>query len=363
MSLDANLSNREIVDPLDPRDIDFIVIMFDLIQHLFTSFRSQYGLTGSINPLLFQGWNNCLDEKDNLFVHRMKEDGWCPWRLSELSSRLDHPCMAFVSNFSTPDNLRHDSCTKGGCTFNKLDQNHYRTKHMDGCSGCFDVVADGTYIYSILKSGFYPLVYLIDQGNQTETMKLTDSGCKTNYVAISHVWSDGLGNLQRNAIPHCQLLNLSSMIRSLPGKTISNGLFWLDTICCPLEGGDAQDLAVGMMRDTYEHASEVLVLDSFLLKHPAKHLSDAEVLLRITCSGWNSRICTLQKGALARSLFFQFADGPYELKKGLQRFNQDNNVVLQNTLKPSITKHFLGIHLFKDSSITESVKIIGLLSA
>ena len=61
--------------------------------------------------------------------------------------------------------------------------------------------------------------------------------------------------------------------------------------------------------------------------------------------------------------FFQFADGPYALKKGLQRFNQDNNVVLQNTLKPSITKHFLGIHLFKDSCITESVKIIGLLSA
>ena len=38
ISLDAYLSNREIVDPLDPRVIDSIVIMFDLIQHLFTSF-------------------------------------------------------------------------------------------------------------------------------------------------------------------------------------------------------------------------------------------------------------------------------------------------------------------------------------
>jgi len=304
-----------------------------------------------------------LDGNKSFIFPRMKQDGWCPWRLLEFGHKLNRSTLAFVSNFKRPDNLRHDRCSQSGCAFGQLNQEDYQTKHADECSGCSDVVADEGYIYLVLKSGFFPLITSINESNRDQTIKLISSDSKPKFVAISHVWSDGLGNLQRNAIPKCQLSRLSMMVRSIPGKTISDSFFWLDTICCPPKDGDAQNLAIGMMRDTYEQANEVLVLDSFLLKQAAKPLNDAEVLLRINCSGWTGRLWTLQEGALARSLFFQFSDGPYDLNEGLYRLDQNTDIVFQNTLQSSITKQFFEMRQFTESFASESVKLIALMKS
>jgi hypothetical protein len=106
------------------------------------------------------------------------------------------------------------------------------------------------------------------------------------------------------------MLRLSELIRGLPGCTLNSALFWIDTIACPPDAAgqnEAQDLAISMMRQTYEDACAVLVLDSWLQSLAIKGLSDTEILLRIVCSAWNSRPWTLQEGALANTLFFQFA--------------------------------------------------------
>ena len=56
------------------------------------------------------------------------------------------------------------------------------------------------------------------------------------YLAISHVWADGLGNLEATSLPQCQVMQLSQYTRQQ-----SNCLhavppirhFWVDTLCVP----------------------------------------------------------------------------------------------------------------------------------
>jgi hypothetical protein len=165
--------------------------------------------------------------------------------------------------------------------------------------------------FRILNSGCIFLILPIDHSNKDRTVTVIESGPDIAYVAISHVWTDDLGNVQRNALPRCQMLRLSELTRSLPGCAPNSTPFWIDTIGRPPDvagQNEAQGLAVGVMRRTYEDAYAVLVLDSWLQSLAIKGLSDTEILLRIVCSAWNSRPWTLQEGALANTLFFQFAD-------------------------------------------------------
>ncbi|XTI84416.1 hypothetical protein V2W45_1207818, partial [Cenococcum geophilum] len=49
--------------------------------------------------------------------------------------------------------------------------------------------------------------------------KATD---RSSYIAISHVYSHGLGNLSTNSLPQCQVERLSKDIKYLPDP-VSNG--------------------------------------------------------------------------------------------------------------------------------------------
>lgn len=308
-------------------------------------------------------WDSKKVARSSFVVKRMKDRHWCLRRIFELLTSFNSPTLAFASDFDMQHKIEHDRCTELSCVFSEVKLEDYKTQHADGCSDCSFVLAREEQINEILKRRAFPLVNTIDQDNHQEIIDLTDSSREAGYVAISHVWSDGLGNPDDNAIPRCQLLKLSSMVRSLEGD--SSNRFWLDTICCPPDGKDreAQDLAIGMMRETYKRADKVLVLDSFLLKHSAKPLSDAEVLLRIVCCGWNGRLWTLQEGALSKQLYFQFADGPYALEEGLQRLHRQTNIVIRNTLQPSIDQHFSQIQPFRKSSMSELEKFIAVTRA
>jgi hypothetical protein len=60
--------------------------------------------------------------------------------------------------------------------------------------------------------------------------------------------------------------------------------FWLDTICCPVEdGSELQATAIHKMKDTYEKASAVLVLDASLMTPSSNNLDDVKKLFRILC--------------------------------------------------------------------------------
>ena len=75
------------------------------------------------------------------------------------------------------------------------------------------------------------------------------------------------------------------------------------------------------MQSTYEDATVVLVLDSWLRSQPISALDDVEICARILCSPWVRRLWTLQEGFLAKSqaLVFQFEDKSYNFDRGFGR--------------------------------------------
>jgi hypothetical protein len=85
-------------------------------------------------------------------------------------------------------------------------------------------------------------------------------------------------------------------------------LFWIDTLCCPAIDGPGKRLAISKLVNVYRGAKHVLVLDVSLTSYSSAPMSLSEKLLRIFTSPWMRRLWTLQEGALASSLYFQFAD-------------------------------------------------------
>ena len=90
-----------------------------------------------------------------------------------------------------------------------LDPATYRPVHIDQSCQCADVALSSTQkleMETILRKGNYPVNTYGDTESSTRWLHVRESHLGDNtatYVAMSHVWSDGLGNLQGNALPAC----------------------------------------------------------------------------------------------------------------------------------------------------------------
>lgn len=101
------------------------------------------------------------------------------------------------------------------------------------------------------------------------------------------------------------------------------------------------------MRETYGKASAVLILDASLLARRKDEMYDLEILTRILCSRWTSRLWTLQEKALANRLFCQFADGPYNALEGIDRMKSNQDVAIKYTTKQEILLRFRELRIFR----------------
>ncbi len=182
-------------------------------------------------------------------------------------------------------------------------------------------------------------------------------------MAISHVWSDGLGNPHQNSLPLCQLEHLYDLlgdrlwdewydmaenpddfgyddegtnkaidalnagfkrivpglkkiiepVRNFRGRPLS---IWIDTLCVPLEPR-YRKIAIARMQDVYAKAVFTAVLDSELRTIRYRTCQPEEILLRIGLSGWFRRAWTFQEGVLANTrIRVLFAEGIFKLPLG-----------------------------------------------
>lgn len=248
---------------------------------------------------------------------RMIDDGWCKSDIYKLRYGLEPEKLYFVAQLDPPTPLEnHRGCEEHRCLRKQLDWLTYETKHAhDGCE-CPHIAASQPEMFSILKSNAFPLVLW----SSDSQMKVVSSEDYPDYVAISHVWSDRLGNTRANSLPQCQLERLNAIVSDLFEDKETAVPFWIDTICCPKEPKESHDLAIIAMRKTYTDAKKVLVLDAYLERTEWRPLSLMESLLRIICSPWTRRLWTFQEGVLARMLFFQFADGALDFDATAARF-------------------------------------------
>jgi hypothetical protein len=271
---------------------------------------------------------------------RMVADGWCPSDVQRLCSTLMVYGVYAASMLKPPgsekllenvveeksvlskvpapvpafrDNCllsQHQQCSQFKCEAYEIDERNYETKHVSAGCLCNHLEADTSRIVRFLDRGQIPLMQ-IGRG-----VRIVPAKSGSQYVAISHVWSDGLGNPKANSLPACQLIRLAVQCKALYLSSDSSRswwegpiLFWIDTICCPVKDKKARAQAISLMVKTYTDAHRVLVIESSLLSRSIASTGPMELLITIFCSKWQRRLWCLNERLLAKDrVRFQFKD-------------------------------------------------------
>ncbi|KAG4291533.1 HET domain-containing protein [Fusarium proliferatum] len=246
---------------------------------------------------------------DPIVSQLLARAGYCPYQVEtcdrEYLSQGDLGLrwyFTFLDRRGIPGD--HSKCTTEKCVGYQMDESTYETKHL------FDRDCDCEFIS--LSHGFEAnlVLYCVRRGG-TPLIRIdwpffrifqmgVDDGPTPPYVAISHVWSEGMGNPRENALPRCQLSNLQySASQSCPD--FDNVHFWIDTLCIPVGHEEERKREIKKMASIYSGAEKVVVLDKSLMQTMSNTQRD-ELLMRIWRSPWASRLWTLQEGRLSKSL-------------------------------------------------------------
>ena len=277
---------------------------------------------------------------------RMIRGGWCPSTTQMLHSLLDTTGLFVASRLKMFDGVTkqdHRGCTELQCLANQVDEGTYETKHVPGCRGCGGhVEVDVQKITQILLKGGIPLVNIIEESSGVDGVSGDAPAIRLEvvadapYIALSHVWAQGLGNAQANSLPACQLRKIKQMSNQLvmtdlepaDSTTRIKVAIWVDTLCIPVDPNlkQVRKLAITQLAKTYREADHVLVLETGLMSS-ATQASRMEKCTRLLCSAWVRRLWTYQEAILSKNgshcdkLQLQFSDGPVHFESLLRAPN------------------------------------------
>ena len=85
---------------------------------------------------------------------------------------------------------------------------------MDDDCNCAFVGPDPAQIRALIDNGDVPLIYASMKG-RTIQLEVQRAAFDVPYIAISHVWSGGLGNQKSLSLPTCQLQRIHSLLKPL----------------------------------------------------------------------------------------------------------------------------------------------------
>ena len=248
---------------------------------------------------------------------------WCCNDIARASETLSLPTLIYAASIVRREEVpfdTHGPCTVDACVARDFRGKPYHTRHTHdesydcgGFLGWSDKQMDR--MRQILDETGVPVLILDVDDTPSPSppsvkIDVVDS-TQTRYISFSHVWADGLGNQDGNALPVCQLLRLQKLASTLMGpETESKSILskfrtkkpmaiWIDTLCVP-RTKPHKSIAISRMNQTYAQAEKVLILDSEIYTQP--YNNDPQVhLLRLLASGWARRVWTMQEGALGSS--------------------------------------------------------------
>ncbi|KAL8800080.1 MAG: hypothetical protein Q9182_005421 [Xanthomendoza sp. 2 TL-2023] len=252
-------------------------------------------------------------------IDLMQARGWCPYDLKRVSMQTKEVSLLYYYSSLDPprSSKNHSGCSDIQCLAMTTNPSTYElSHHIEGCS-CSLLYADQEAMAEILQRGSIPVIAIVfDPGSNTPKITVQDIAQTQGFVAISHVWAEGAGNVRDNALQSCLLRNISELVKMLPWDAQQTTFaFWIDTICVPVRPPELYILAMNQMRIPYKQAKHVLVLDSHLRFLCSEQLSSTEILAQVTCSSWMRRLWTLQEGRLAEKVWFQFSDKAVDVKR------------------------------------------------
>ncbi|KAL8695112.1 MAG: hypothetical protein Q9218_000390, partial [Villophora microphyllina] len=286
-------------------------------------------------------------------IENLTVDNKCPSAWHSIISDDFWKAIYFLTNTSQSEApKKHGNCDEHKCVAYQNDLKAYKTKHRNPDCTCEELSVDTNSLDAILRDGFLPLLKVVEGDGVSElSVEVVSSQTDVPWVAISHVWADGLGNPRHNALPRCQVLHLHGLVQSLASSLASGhgpfkALLWLDTLCCPVAPEAAKSRALSEMKRTYQQATYVLVLESSMQPYQSNDIEAAELCAKILLSGWMRRLWTLQEGALAvrkRRLYFQFKDKAINFR--------ELRLSLTNTYNTNLRRKALAINLMNRIAI------------
>lgn len=275
------------------------VCLIETLQEVVASLCSTYGIAGSHN---FFDWRS-LDLKG--LETQMVASGWCPNHVHMCRKVFGVAALIYSCTIFRPFQRTHPECTKLQCVAYTVDERRVTKHRLPGCCCAFAGSVEKD-LCRLVASGAIPLVRIDWAHSIGPTVTIVPFDGKTNFVAVSHVWSHGLANVSSNALPRCQLDRICTFAKNLEG---SPSYLWIDTLCVPRQPFPLRRIAIQGIRKVYEQASSVLVLDEELMACELRCLTLEAKLMLINLSGWMRRLWTLHEHIRARILHFQFADG------------------------------------------------------
>jgi hypothetical protein len=291
-------------------------------------------------------WAEPMEYDSNAFLEkRMLDRGWCLNEIGRIRAKeLSAATVYYLS--SIPRYFRgldHGSCTETECKFSSIDHSSYQVAHtLPGCS-CELLSPAFDKIQSIISGCGIPLISsrIGPQGVEIDTLELKEG---MEYVAISHVCSDGLANVSANALPACQIHRIHDLVKKMcitpigkPRLSVDTRtgkdrlrkqvrrflnripvLFWIDTLCVPVGKAHQalRDQAILQMRDVYSKSYKTLVLDAELVRFSGQR-SVEESFARVFSSLWMRRCWTGNEVVLSKRTYVQFADTLFDLDAAL----------------------------------------------
>ena len=292
----------------------------------------------------------------------MKDKGWCPSQIHRVGWTCDYSMMQYLSNIDRRhfEKMVHGTCSSRKCQAYNSEPDSYVTSHTTRDCQCSFIAAPTEQVVEVIRSGGVPVISLHKASHGKIEIRVRASKANSSYTAISHVWSGGLGNVQENSLPLCQLEYLDQCISKMPrngerglnyqknaffkdlagkvcisplgldnlvsSKSRDPKLFWIDTLCIPVnpKSSDLRMKAINKMDAVYAHAREVLVLDSEIQRLSIEETHPCELLARLAYSSWMGRSWTLQEGAIGRATYFQCADGALTLQRSKSNILQQS---------------------------------------
>jgi hypothetical protein len=314
--------------PMD-LDIDLLLSILILAETLKNAAMYIWRLPPRESPLRAVGFFR----RENLLETRMLTAGRCRSEVTMLHELLDNTGLYIAASIPWPNThlqRSHDGCTKTECFAFQVHDRDYKTTHADDCADpetCPSVPVDTQEAASMLGNGKIPVIKV----NVTDENIELEVSFDKPYIAISHVWSHGLGNVDRNALPRCQLLRLQHMATDLwrlkDARAEDIPYIWIDTLCIPRgeEFLKYRKLAIIKLAETFSQATKVLALDAELCQSPVDCFR-TELATRVLCSGWMRRLWTLQESVMTekfgspncQKLCIQIREGPVALNSLLE---------------------------------------------
>ncbi|KAH7409194.1 hypothetical protein BKA64DRAFT_664342 [Cadophora sp. MPI-SDFR-AT-0126] len=246
-----------------------------------------------------------LGRNRELYVERLERNGICP----SYYEYLDFVSISAVEYFSVvcptadPSNGSHRLCNEKACVRHSINQMPETRNHLNTGCKCTSISLPMSDVKAVLDSNQY---FVIDIERLLDSESLASNAITPYYpglpyVAFSHVWSHGLGNIADRGLPCCRLRQLRKLVSSLSSEFGTMTHFWIDAMCIP-EDQDLKMKSIGFMDQIYKNSTAVMVLDKMLQHTPVETLSYESLALCILLSDWNRRLWTFQEARLGTNL-------------------------------------------------------------